>query len=71
MRLVVRVQEEWRTKGGGRGGDARSHGRACLWLTLECGHHEQRMARVDRNGAVSPPKKVRCWDCGEVHQPAR
>lgn len=62
MRVVLSGEEEWRTKPL-NGWTRRSRGRACLWLKLACGHYEQRMASVQRDGSVKYPKKVRCHEC--------
>jgi len=67
---VAKAEEEWRTKR-----KLRSRGRACLWLHLECGHYPvQRMVRVNEDGTVTPPRRVRCDECRrepEVGPPRR
>lgn len=56
---VLRAEEEWRTRGNRRF----PRGRVCLWLRLECGHCEQRMRRLDRDGSFVAPKSVKCSEC--------
>jgi len=61
MQDVVSAEEEWRTHPK-RG--QRSHGRACLWIKLACGHYpQQRMVPLNREGTFTMPKRVRCDDC--------
>lgn len=65
--LVVSAEEEWRTTGNRRF----PRGRACMWLKLECGHYPvQRMVRLNRDKTVTPPKRVRCDECGPASSKA-
>jgi hypothetical protein len=62
MRAVRSCEEEWRTKPL-NGWIRRTTGRACLWIGLECGHYEQRMVTLKKDGTFRSPKKVKCWEC--------
>ena len=67
---VTGWEEEWRTttrrSQRQRGRRCVSYGRACLWLRLACGHHEQRMVRLDESGNFTPPASARCGQCSET-----
>ncbi len=65
---VESYEEEWRTSTHRvqrpLGGKARvSYGRVCLWVRLVCGHYEQKMVPLDKDGIHKDPKRVRCSEC--------